>query len=82
MRSPNEIDHATSRGSTSAVSAAGGGRISLNEFWNGRNLDSHLLLDRLTVHNISIFFAYAGYRLNLTANHISAGSGCSACSPS
>lgn len=50
-------------------------RISLTEFWQGRNLDNQLLLDRLTVHNFSIFFAYAGYRLNLTANHLSAGSG-------
>lgn len=50
-------------------------QISFAEFWRGRNMDGHLLLDRLTVHNISIFMAYAGYRLNLTANHISAGSG-------
>lgn len=45
------------------------------QFWRGRNMDSQLLLDRLTVHNVSILFAYAGYRLNLSANHISAGSG-------
>ncbi len=50
-------------------------RISLMQFWRDRNMDSQLLLDRLTVHNVSIFFAYAGYRLNLSANHISAGSG-------
>lgn len=50
-------------------------RIPLMQFWRGRNLDSQLLLDRLTVHNVSILFAYAGYRLNLSANHISAGSG-------
>jgi phosphatidylglycerophosphate synthase len=36
------------------------------QFWRGRNLDSQLLLDRLTVHR---------YRLNLSANNISVGSG-------
>ena len=36
------------------------GRISLATFWRGRNLDEQLLLDRLTVQNISILVAYAG----------------------
>lgn len=51
------------------------GRISLATFWRGRNLDEQLLLDRLTVQNISILVAYAGYRLNLSANQLSAASG-------
>ncbi len=50
-------------------------RIPLAEFWRGRSADGQLLLDRLTTHNVSIFIAYAGYRLNMTANQISAASG-------
>ncbi len=71
----NEVKQTISDPKASIASSDNRDRISLTEFWQGRNLDSQLLLDRLTIHNISIFFAYAGYRLNLTANHISAGSG-------
>jgi len=70
-----EIKQPISDSKTSTASSDERDRISLTDFWQGRNMDGHLLLDRLTVHNVSIFVAYAGYRLNLTANHISAGSG-------
>lgn len=50
-------------------------RLSIRQFWQRRNLETHLLLDRYTVHNVSIFFAYAAYRLKLTPNHLSAASG-------
>lgn len=71
----NQIKQSVRVPKSSISNSSDSDRISLTQFWRGRNLDSQLLLDRLTVHNVSIFFAYAGYRLNLSANHISAGSG-------
>lgn len=71
----NELKQTLRAPKTSVESSGNLDKITLTQFWRGRNLDSQLLLDRLTIHNVSIFFAYAGYRLKLTANHISAGSG-------
>jgi phosphatidylglycerophosphate synthase len=75
MKKMNDINQTVSGQKPSIARSGETDRISLRQFWQGRNLDSQLLLDRLTTHNVSIFIAYAGYRLNLTANHISAGSG-------
>jgi len=54
---------------------ARGTALSLEQFWRMRNVGSHLTLDRLTVHNVSIFAAYAAYRAGMTPNHVSLLSG-------
>lgn len=49
--------------------------LTLRDFWKGRNLQSHLLIERLTVNNLSIGLAFAGYRLGMSANMLSVGGG-------
>ncbi len=49
--------------------------LTLRDFWRGRNLESHLLIERLTANNLSIGLAFAGYRLGMAANMLSVGSG-------
>lgn len=49
--------------------------LTLRDFWKGRNLESHLLIERLTANNLSIGLAFAGYRLGMSANMLSVGSG-------
>ena len=49
--------------------------LTLRDFWKARNLESHLLIERLTANNLSIGLAFAGHRLGMSANMLSVGSG-------
>ena len=47
----------------------------LRHFWHTRNINDPPLLDRYTVNNVSIFVAYASYKLGFTPNQRSVASG-------
>lgn len=50
-------------------------KIRLLHFWHTRNINDPVLLDRFTVNNVSIFVAYASYKLGFTPNQLTVASG-------
>lgn len=50
-------------------------KYGLLHFWHTQNINDPLLLDRYSVNNVSIFVAYASYKLGFTPNQLSVASG-------
>lgn len=51
------------------------GAYRFSKFWAERNVGDFVVLDQLTLHNASVFVAYACYRLGITPNQLSWSSG-------
>lgn len=57
-----------------AKPSGGPSRLALRQFWERRNSETYVWLDRLTVNNFAPILAYAGHVLRVTPNHLSAAS--------
>jgi len=51
-------------------------RMTLSAFWEQRNFGTNIFLDRL-INNVSVFIAFACYKLGINANQLSLASGIS-----
>jgi hypothetical protein len=57
-----------------AKPSGGPSPLALHQFWERRNSETYVWLDRLTVNNFAPLLAYAGHVLRVTPNHLSAAS--------